>query len=122
MPDNKTYTYPFPWEREAIKGKSLPDGLNQIQQQTYIALRNTGYAFRNGWISRESAAQEKREFFLAYDRAMQKKERDDALTAHHAAVIKATETAQRAFRKEPTIDNAWRLSLVLDGLEKPIGN
>ncbi len=120
MPDNKAYAYPFPWEREAIDGKPLPAGLNPIQQHTYTALRNTGYAFRSGWITRELAAQEKQEFFHAYDQAMQGKERDDALTAYHVAVMNATASAQNALRKEPTVENGLYLSRVIDGLERPI--
>ncbi len=120
MSDNKIYAYPFPWEREAINGKPLPAGLNPIQQHTYTALRNTGYAFRSGWITRELAAQEKQEFFHAYDQAMQNKERDDALTAYHVAVIRATEAARNDLCKEPTVENGLHLSRVLDGLERPI--
>ena len=33
------YSYAFPWEREAMQGAEMPDGLSMYDQMAYISLR-----------------------------------------------------------------------------------
>ena len=42
----------------------------------------------------------------------------DKLTRHHVRVLKDSEAARSAYRKNPTPENALRLCDVLDGLER----
>ncbi len=113
--------YAFPWEREAMRGSELPEGLPLHDQMVYISLRSLYHDYYERRIEREAASAEKRRIIGAWQRAIDTVEFQRKLAFSQAQVIKATEAAQRAFRKEPTIENAWHLSRVLDGLERPIG-
>ena len=44
---------------------------------------------------------------------------DQRLTTYHVKVIRETEAAKNAFRKDPTPANALRLCNAMDGLPSP---
>jgi len=111
--------YAFPWEREAMRGAELPKGLSLDDQKAYTLLRDIYRDYHNKRIERAAASAEKRRIIAAWRQAKDAAEFQRKLAFYHAQVIKATEAAQAAFRKKPTIDNAWHLSRVLDGLERP---
>lgn len=109
----------FPWEREAMRGEEMPDGLSFPDQMAYTTLRNVYQAYYNKIISREVAAAEKGRLKYQYDRAVRKMNFDRKLCAHHVRVIKATECAKSSFRKAPSIEAGMRLCQVLDGIQPP---
>ena len=51
--------FSFPWEKAAMRGEELPDGLSLPDQMAYTALRNTYRAYYDKTISRDAAAAEK---------------------------------------------------------------
>lgn len=51
----------FSFEREAMKGKQLPKGLDIADSCLYIALKNLYAMYRNKLISRKDATEEKRQ-------------------------------------------------------------
>lgn len=94
----------FPWEREAMRGEEMPEGLSFPDQMAYTTLRNVYQAYYNKIISRDVAAAEKG---------------SRKLCDHHVRVIKATEVAKSTFRKAPSIEAGLRLCQVLDGIQLP---
>ena len=50
--------FSFPWEKAAMRGEELPDGLSLPDQMAYTALRNTYRAYYDKTISRDAAAAE----------------------------------------------------------------
>ena len=109
----------FPWEREAMRGEEMPDGLSFPDQMAYTTLRNVYQAYYSKIISREAAAAEKGRLKYQYDRVVRQMNFDRKLCAHHVRVIKATEGAKNAFRKTPTIEAGLRLCEALDGIQLP---
>ena len=97
----------FPWEREAMRGEEMPEGLSFPDQMAYTTLRNVYQAYYSKIISREAAAAEKGRLKYQYERAVRQR------------VIKATEVAKSAFRKAPSIEAGLRLCQVLDGIQLP---
>lgn len=109
--------YMFPWERSAMNGEEMPDGLPLSDQMAYTALRNIYRAYHDKAISRDMAAAEKRRLRREYEQAKGSWEFWERLAAYHARVLRDTETAKTACRKDPTAENALWLCSVLDGLE-----
>lgn len=112
------YSYAFPWEREAMQGAEMPDGLSIHDQMAYISLRTLYHDFHEKRMARAKASAEKRRIFGAWDRAKRTAEFERKLAFFHARLYKDTEMAKTAVRKDPSPENAIRLCNVLDGLEK----
>lgn len=60
----------FPWEREAMRGEEMPEGLSFPDQMAYTTLRNVYQAYYSKIISREAAAAEKGRLKYQYERAV----------------------------------------------------
>lgn len=103
-----------------MRGEELPDGLSLSDQMAYTALRNTYRAYYDKTISRDAAAAEKQRIRLAWERAVSRAAFDQRLTTYHVKVIRETEAAKNAFRKDPTPANALRLCNAMDGLPQDL--
>lgn len=110
--------YDFPWEREAMKGAEMPDGLSPYDQMAYMSLRTLYHDYRERRLSREMASAEKRRIVGAWKRAKDTAEFQRDLALFRARLCRDTERAKTAVRKDPSPENAIRLCNVLDGLEK----
>lgn len=110
--------YAFPWEREAMQGAEMPDGLPMYDQMAYISLRTLYHDYHEKRLNRATASAEKRRIVGAWDRAKRTAEFERKLAFFHARLYKDTELAATAVRKDPSPENAIRLVNVLDGLEQ----
>ena len=110
--------YAFPWEREAMQGAEMPDGLSIHDQMAYTSLRTLYHNFHEKWLDRRTASAEKRRILAAWDKAKRTAEFERKLAFFQAQMYKDTELAKAAVRKDPSPENAIRLCNVLDGLEK----
>lgn len=110
--------YAFPWEREAMQGAEMPDGLTIYDQMAYISLRTLYHDYHEKRLNRATASAEKRRIVGAWDRAKRTAEFERKLAFFHARLYKDTELAATAVRKDPSPENAIRLVNVLDGLEQ----
>lgn len=108
----------FPWEREAMRGAEMPEGLSIHDQMAYISLRALYHDYREKRLSRTTASAEKRRIFAAWDKAKRTAEFERKLSFFHARLYKNTEMAKTAVRKDPSPENAIRLCNVLDGLDR----
>ena len=99
-----------------MHGEELPDGLSLPDQMAYTCLRNIYFLYYNKTISRDQAAAEKQRVRVQWERAASAAEFERKLSVHHARVIRETEAAKTACRKDPTAENALRLCNVMDGL------
>lgn len=109
--------FSFPWEQAAMRGDEMPDGLPLPDQLAYTAMRNIYWSYHNKIISRDAAAAEKRRIRREYEQNSESWAFWSRLADHHARVIRDTEAAKTACRKNPTPENTVRLCDVLDGLE-----
>ena len=72
--------------------------------------------YSNKTISRDRAAAEKQRVRVQWEKTTGAMEFDRKLTAHHVEVLRNTEAAKTACRKNPTPENALRLCNAIDGL------
>lgn len=101
-----------------MRGDEMPDGLPLPDQMAYTTLRNIYQAYSRKTISREAATAEKMRLRREYQMAKDQWAFWDSLAQHHVKVIRNTEAANTACRKNPTPENALRLCNVLDGIER----
>ena len=95
----------FPWERKALKGDPLPEGLNAAEARLYMSLRSLYQWYKEGHISKEGARGEKEILVRTY-------ERDIAEIRGCRAVcdlIVRAETPAQEYAKAPTAENAEQL-------------
>lgn len=111
--------FEFPWERQAMRGAEMPQGLELADQMAYTTLRNIYTAYREKRLTRDQAASEKRKLRREYDKAKKSEQFAAKLTTYHVNQIMATAPAMCTVRKNPTPENAIRLCNILDGLERP---
>lgn len=110
--------YAFPWEREAMRGAELPDGLLLYDQMAYLSLRTVYRDYYEKRLDRAAASAEKRRIVAAWRRARDVAEFQRKLALFSARVFKDTEAAKTAVLKNPTPENAIRLCNVMDGIER----
>lgn len=110
--------YAFPWEREAMQGAEMPDGLSIHDQMAYISLRTLYHDYHEKRLDRAMASAEKWRIVGAWQRAKDTAEFQRKLAFFSARVFKDTEAAKTAVRKNPSPENAIRLCNVIDGLER----
>lgn len=110
----------YPWEREAIQGAEMPDGLCLEEQLAYMALRHLSAAFRLKMVDQATATREKQKIFGECRQRLEYREFSRKLDAYHVELINSTEGARSDCLKNPTPENFRRLVLVMDGIIRPI--
>lgn len=105
----------FPFEREAARGEPMPDGLSLPNQMAYQTLCAIYARIRLGTISRQQAEKEKGAMLYLYDKGTRDEAFQRKLTVWQVDLFHAIEAAQSNYRKNRTLENADRLSAVLDG-------
>ena len=99
------------WERKAIRGDELPDDLGYPEQVLYLELRMLYEQYRNKIIDRDAATREKKRLLdeyriYSYQEKMEKE---------WVEIIRLTELYRAEFRKNPSIETAWKLVNVIEG-------
>lgn len=112
--------YEFPWERSAMRGDEMPDGLDLADQMAYTSLRHIYGLYRQKLLSRDQAAAEKMRLRRQWQQAKDTLGFADRSAQFRARVLKETEAAATACRKNPTPENALRLCDVIAGLHLPV--
>lgn len=107
----------FPYERAAMSGLEMPDGLDAVDQWMYLSLRLLYESKKKGIISREVGRAEKGK--LAHQRTIleQKfKMREQLVSACSERTIRV-EAAANAYAKDRTLENADKLYKARYGME-----
>ena len=102
-------------ERIAMRGGPMPKNLTPPNQVYFQGLAYLYARFRAGFIDRECGSVEKGEMLYQRDLSERKEAFSGRLIKHHAEQTRAVEAAQIAYQKNRTLENADRLSAVLDG-------
>ena len=102
-------------ERIAMRGEPMPKDLTLPNQMYFQGLAYLYARFRAGFIDRERGSAEKGKMLYQRDLAERKEASSSKLAKHHAEQTKVVESAQNAYHKERTLENADRLSAALDG-------
>ena len=93
------------YEKDAMHGYELPDGLQLHDQLMYMALRSLYRQHRAGILSRDQAVREKKKLLESY---RQLKFRVD-LANQHFRVLKAVEENTSRYAKDRTLENADKM-------------
>ena len=111
--------YAFPWEREAMQGAEMPDGLSLEDQLAYQAITMLYGRFRLKLVDRATGSAEKGK--IGYELECRKRQADlhRKLLEWDIRLKKNVEGAINAYRKERTLENADRLVDIIDGFLRP---
>lgn len=101
----------LPYERIAMAGGEMPDGLEWYDRQLFLMLRTLYWQYKQGIVDRETAQKEKCKLL---------KDRDfnlfqDDFTKDIAKKIMNTEEARCRYRKNRTLENADAVIFAFEG-------
>lgn len=96
----------FEFEKQAMSGFPLPDGLKQWEQNAYIALRGLYQQYRAGAVDRESATADKRKIVKAARDAERMEAFRDMLAQSTVTLWREIEAMGNTYAKNPTLENA----------------
>ena len=96
----------FTFEREAMQGNPLPQGLDIADSCLYVALKNLYAMYRNKLISRKDATEEKRR--LVYNWTTDKA-KIDFLNRDSETLRDKIGTASEDYKNNPCIETAEKL-------------
>lgn len=102
------------WEKQAQRGDPMPDGLEYPDQVLYQALSLLYARYRIKAITREQAQTEKLKLLDEYKLYQFR----DSMEKEWVQIIKDTELARAEFRKNPSIENGWKLIEIIEGRKK----
>ena len=102
----------LPYERTAMAGGEMPDGLTSADQQMFLELRLLYDSHKRGIIDRETARNEKVKLLHNHQANVVM----DNLTRQWAQQHMKTEQARQAYRKNRTLENADAIILAFEGV------
>ena len=101
----------LPWEKDAMAGLEMPDGLSDPDQILYLELRMLYNQYYKKVIDRETATKEKKKLLDEY-RVNQFREE---IGKQWVDVIRLTDIARCDYKKNRTLENADRLIEIIEG-------
>ena len=101
----------LPWEKDAMAGLEMPDGLSYPDQILYLSLRMLYRQYYQKVIDRETATKEKKKLLDEYKCYQYQ----DEMGKHWVEVIRLTELARAEYRKNPCHENAMKLIETIEG-------
>ena len=109
--ESKATGITIPYERQAMNGEEIPDGLGYPEQILFLSLRLLYKSLREKAVDRETAIREKKKLVDEYRMYKYREEMGDTWVR----VIKATDLARAEYQKNRTLENADKLISVLKG-------
>ena len=103
----------FEYERQAMAGEEMPDGLRFAGQLYYLALRMLYKQFRDGIIDRETATREKRKLLHTYEYDLMWENIADEFIQNR----NNSEFARAEYRKNPCHENAVKIIESIEGVK-----
>ena len=101
----------LPWEKDAMAGLEMPDGLSYPDQILYLELRMLYHQYYQKVIDRDTATREKKKLLDEY-RVNQFREE---MGKQWVEVTRLTELARADYRKNPCHENAMKLIEIIEG-------
>lgn len=101
----------LPWEKDAMAGLEMPDGLSYPDQILYLSLRMLYRQYFQKIIDRETATKEKKKLLDEYKIYQFREE----LEKQWVEIIRLTELARAEYRKKPCHENAMKLIDIIEG-------
>ena len=101
----------LPWEKDAMAGIEMPNGLSYPDQILYLELRMLYNQYYQKVIDRDTATKEKKKLLDEY-RVNQFREE---MGKQWVEVTRLTELARSDYRKNPCHENAMKLIEIIEG-------
>ena len=101
----------LPWEKDAMAGLEMPNGLSYPDQILYLSLRMLYRQYYQKIIERDTATKEKQKLLDEY-KVYQFR---DELEKQWVEIIRLTELARAEYRKNPCHENAMKLIDIIEG-------
>lgn len=101
----------LPYEKDAMAGLEMPDGLSYPDQILYLGLRMLYRQYYQKIIGRETAVREKKKMIEQYKDLKFREKMGD----HWVEIIRLTECAASEYRQNPCHENAMKLIRILEG-------
>ena len=101
----------LPWEKDAMTGLEMPDGLSYPDQILYLEWRMLYHQYYQKVIDRETATKEKKKLLDEYRVNQFRAE----IGKQWVEVIRLTDIARWDYKKNRTIENADRLIEIIEG-------
>ena len=101
----------LPYEKDAMAGQEMPDGLSYPDQILYLGLRMLYRQYYQKGIDRETAVREKKKMIKQY----QDLKFREGMGNHWVEIIRLTECARAEYRKNPCHENAMKLIEIIEG-------
>ena len=101
----------LPWEKDAMAGLEMPNGLSYPDQILYLELRMLYHQYYQKIIDRETATTEKKKLLDEYRIYKFQYE----LGNQCVETIRLTELARADYRKNPCHENAMKLIEIIEG-------
>lgn len=102
----------FEYERQAMNGDEMPEGLRFAGQHYYLGLRMLYHQYKQGVIDREKASREKRRLLRQYEYDLMWEEIADGFIQQR----NDSETARADYRKNPCHENAIKIIESIEGV------
>ena len=101
----------LPWEKDAMAGLEMPDGLSYPDKILYLELRMLYHQYYQKVIDRDIATKEKKKLLDEY-RVNQFREE---MGNQWVEVVRLTDIARCDYKKNRTLENADRLIEIIEG-------
>ena len=101
----------LPWEKDAMAGLEMPNGLSYPDQILYLSLRMLYRQYYQKIIERDTATKEKKKLLDEYKVYQFREE----LEKQWVEIIRLTELARADYRKNPCHENAMKLIDIIEG-------
>ena len=101
----------LPWEKDAMAGLEMPDGLSYPDQILYLELRMLYNQYYQKIIDRETATREKKKLLDEYRLYKFREEMGN----QWVEVVRLTDIARADYRKNPCHENAMKLIEIIEG-------
>ncbi len=114
VPEPEKTGVTLPYEKIAMAGGEMPEGLEYPDQVLFLQLRMLYDQYKKGIIDKAAATREKKRLLESY-RVYQF---NDQMGKEWTEQIRKTELARAAYRKDRTLENADKLVLLIEGRGK----
>ena len=101
----------LPWEKDAMAGLEMPNGLSYPDQILYLSLRMLYRQYYQKIIERDTATKEKKNLLDEYKVYQFREE----LEKQWVEIIRLTELARAEYRKNPCHESAMKLIEIIEG-------
>ena len=101
----------LPWEKDAMAGLEMPNGLSYPDQILYLSLRMLYRQYYQKIIERDTATKEKKKLLDEYKVYQFREE----LEKQWVEIIRLTELVRAEYRKNPCHENAMKLIDIIEG-------